>query len=72
MDEKHFGEIDVVLLCIEEARARAERAAATLRADGGEPHLVEALERTQAELSETAKTLTQGTFFAVPKAQLSL
>ena len=37
-----------------------------LRASGVEDFLVEALERTQEELSETAKLLTQRTFFAVP------
>jgi hypothetical protein len=71
-DEAQFGEIDIVLLCIEEARRRAERAAADLRADGGDDFLVEALEQCQAELSVIAKKLIQGTFFAVPKTQLEL
>ena len=71
LDEKHYGEVDVVLLYIEDARRRAERAASELRAGGAEDFLVEALEQVQSELSETAKKLTQGTFFAVPKAQLS-
>ena len=71
LDEKHYGEVDVVLLCIEDARRRAERAAAELRGSGAEDFLVEALEQAQAELSETAKKLIQGSFFAVPKAQLS-
>jgi hypothetical protein len=72
MDEKHYGEVDVVLLCIETARRRAERAASELRDGGAEDFLVEALERVQEELSATAKHLTQGTFFAVPSAQLTL
>ena len=71
LDEKHYGEVDVVLLCIEHAPRRAERAAAELRGSGAEDFLVEALEQAQAELSETAKKLIQGSFFAVPKAQLS-
>jgi predicted O-methyltransferase YrrM len=71
-DEQQYGEIDVVLLCIEDARRRAERAAAALRRGGAEDFLVEALEQAQAELSATAKRLTQGTFFAVPSAQLTL
>ncbi len=71
LDETNYGEVDVVLLCIEDARRRAERAADALRKGGAEDFLVEALERAQEELSETAKLLTQGTFFAVPKAQLS-
>ena len=60
------------MLYIEEARARAERAAEALRREGAEPHLVEALERTRDELSDVARRLRQGTFFAVPKEQLSL
>ncbi len=72
LDEKHYGEIDVVLLIIENARRRAEKAAAELRAEGAEDFLVEALEQVQDDLSEAAKKLRQGTFFAVPKAQLTL
>jgi hypothetical protein len=71
LDEKRYGEIDVVLLYVEDARRRAERAAADLRAGGAEDFLVEALEQAQEDLSQAAKRLTQGTFFAVPKAQLS-
>lgn len=72
LDEKHFAEIDVAMLYIEEARERAERAAKALRAEGAEAHLIEALERSTTELSEVARRLRQGTFFAVPKEQLSL
>lgn len=72
MDESHYSEIDAAMLYIEEARARAERAAATLRAAGAEPHLIEALERTQEQLSESGSRLMQGTLFAVPSAQTSL
>jgi hypothetical protein len=57
LDEKHYGEIDVVLLYIEDARRRAERSAAELRAGGAEDFLVEALEQVQDDLSETAKRL---------------
>ena len=70
-DEKQYGEVDVVLLYIEDARRRAERAATELREGGAEDFLVEALEQVQEELSQTAKKLIQGTFFAVPDAQLS-
>lgn len=72
MDEQHFAEIDVAMLYIEEARVRTERAAATLRASGADEHLVEALEKTQCELSDVARRLRQGTLFAVPKEQLTL
>jgi len=72
LDEHHYGEIDAVLLYIEDARRRAERAAAELRAGGAEDFLVEALAQVQHDLSRAAKRLTQGTFFAAPEAQLTL
>lgn len=72
LDEQHFGEIDVAMLYIEEARSRAERAADALRRGGADEHLVEALEKAEAELSDVARRLRQGTLFAVPKEQLSL
>ncbi|HVW89466.1 MAG TPA: hypothetical protein VHC01_08355 [Gaiellaceae bacterium] len=72
MDERHFAEIDAAMLYIEEARARAERAAKTLRGEGADAHLIEALEEAQEQLSDVARTLRQGTLFAVPDAQISL
>ena len=72
MDETHFAEIDVAMLYIEEARARAERAADTLRAEGADAHLIEALAQAQDELSGVARGLRQGTLFAVPNGQIKL
>ncbi len=72
LDEKHFAEIDVAMLYIEEARERTERAMNALRAQGADAHLVEALERSATELALVARGLRQGTLFAVPKAQLNL
>ena len=72
MDEKYFAEIDVAMLYVEEARERTARAAATLRAEGADAHLIEALERSASELSDVARRLRQGTLFAVPKEQLKL
>lgn len=72
MDEADYAEIDAAMLYIEEARGRAERAASSLRSTGADEHLVEALERTQRQLSDAARQLRQGTFFAVPSAQTSL
>ena len=70
-DEAQFLEIHSVMLYLEDARRRTERAIEALRKDGAEEHLIEALERTQEELSEMARKLRHGTFFAIPKAQLS-
>ena len=72
LDEKHFAEIDAAMLYIEEARKRAERAAAELRADGADAYLIEAMQRCEVELSDIARRLRQGTFFAAPKEQLGL
>jgi len=72
LDEKHFAEIDVAMLYIEEARERTERAMNALRAEGADAHLIEALERATAEISDVARRLRQGTFFVVPKEQLKL
>lgn len=71
MDEANFEEIEAAMLYIEEARARTERAAANLRAAGADPHLIEALEQSQQQLSDTGRSLLQGTLFAVPSAQTS-
>ena len=59
------------MLYIEQARERTERATQALRAGGADSHLFEALARSEAELSEVARRLRQGTLFAVPKQQLS-
>jgi hypothetical protein len=72
LDEAHFAEIDAAMLYIEEARARAERAAAKLKAAGAEPHLIDALDKAQERLSACARELRQGTFSAVPSAQATL
>lgn len=72
MDERHFAEIDAAMLYIEEARARAERAAKALRSEGADEHLVDALTEAQEQLSDVARVLRQGTLFAVPSGQISL
>ena len=72
LDEKHFAEIEVAMLYITEARERAERAAKALRTESADAHLIEALERSAAELSDVGRRLRQGTYFAVPKEQLNL
>ncbi len=72
VDEAHYGEVDAAMLFIEEARRRTERAASTLRQEGAEDHLVDALEQSERRLSEVARELRQGTFFAVPASQLTL
>jgi hypothetical protein len=71
-DEDSFEQIAIVELALEKSRARTERAAQALRELDADAHLVEALERTQHELSTSARRLRQGTYFAVPDAQTSI
>ena len=67
--EDSFEQVAIVELALEKSRARTERAAKALRGLDAEPHLVEAVERTQEEISATARRLRQGTYFAVPDPQ---
>jgi hypothetical protein len=72
VNERHFSEIEVVLLYISEARERAEQTAQALRKDLADEHLVEALELAERELEQLGRLLMQRTYFAVPKEQLTL
>jgi hypothetical protein len=65
VDERHFGEIERVMLNLSHARDRALKAAKELKADGAQPHLVEALERAATEMGDTYRRLMQGTYYAV-------
>ena len=64
--ESHNGEVEKVLLYISEARERAERARVAIARDGGEQHLIAALERTEEVLRQEHRRLLQATFYAVP------
>jgi len=65
MNEAHFGEIEKVLLYVSEARERAERARRELTKTGAEPHLVAALQASEAALLAEHRRLMQSTFYAV-------
>lgn len=71
VNEAHFAEVEKTLLFVSEARQRAERAAKGLAKDGADEHLVEALEEAEQELEAIHRRLMQGTYFAVPKEQLT-
>jgi hypothetical protein len=68
VNERHFAEIEKVLLYVSEARERAERAARELRRDDAESHLMEALDAAERELRDVGRRLMQGTYFSVPPA----
>jgi hypothetical protein len=72
MNERHFGEIERVMLNLSHARERALKAAKDLKTDDAQPHLVEALERAAAEMGETHRRLMQGTYYAVLEAEEQL
>jgi hypothetical protein len=72
VNEAHFAEVETTLLYISEARERAERSAKALAKAGADDHLVEALQEAEQELETLHRRLMQGTYFAVPKEQLTL
>lgn len=72
MDEAHYLEVEKTLLYVSEARQRCERTLTLLRKEGADQHLIQALERAEADLGATHRRLMQETLFAVPEAQLSM
>ncbi len=72
MIERHSSEVEKVLLYVEDARARAKRAADAVEKDGGEPHVVAALRASERQLAELHTALAQGTYYAVADATLKL
>lgn len=72
VNEEHMAEVERVLFLMSETRRRAERAARDLARAGADPHLVEALEQAERELETTIDVFFKGTYFHVPKDQLSL
>jgi hypothetical protein len=71
LDEESFRKIESTMLYLEEARARAERAAGELRKFGAEQHLVDATEQVCEDLTELARRYRHRTYFAAAKAQTS-
>lgn len=65
-------EVEQVMFVMSEARRCAERTARELRRDGAAPHLVEAVEQAERELDSTIDAFLKGSYFHVPKEQLTL
>lgn len=72
MTERHSSEVEKVLLYVEDARARAKRAADAVEKDGADAHVVAALRATEQQLAELHTKLAQGTYYAVADATLKL
>ena len=66
----HFEALDETLLLLSEARERAERAAQEVRADEGQEHIAEALERVDRELLAMHRRLMDETYFYVPASSV--
>lgn len=71
LDEASFKKIESTMLYLEEARARADRAAVEMREIGAEVHLIEATEKVRDDIAELARHYRHRTYFAAPKAQTS-
>lgn len=71
LDEESFRKIESTMLYLEEARARAERAAREMQEIGAEEHLIEATEQVCGDLTELARRYRHRTYFAAAKAQTS-
>lgn len=68
-DEDQFYEIEVLLLYISEAMDRSVKARKELLKLQAPPHLVAAVEETEAALRAGFKKLIQSTHFAPPQDQ---
>jgi hypothetical protein len=72
MTERQSSEVEKVLLYVEDARARARRAADVVEKDGAEAHVVAALRATERQLAELHTRLAQATYYAVVDLTLKL
>ncbi len=72
MNELSSSEVEKVLLFISDARDRARKARAQLRAEGAGEHVVGAMERAESSLAKAHRDLMQGTYFAVPERDKQL
>lgn len=70
MNERQSSEIEKVLLHLSDARTRTRRAAEAVAKDGADEHIVAVLADTEKQLAELHRTLSQGTYYAVPDNEL--
>lgn len=72
MTERESKEVEKVLLHVSDARSWTRRAADTLEKDGAARHVVDALRASEAQLAETHRSLSQGTYYSVSDDGLRL
>jgi hypothetical protein len=63
MTSQHLEQIEAALLCVSEARERAERAAQSLRGEDGHAELVLALENADRQLLALHGEVMRAAFF---------
>lgn len=67
-EERHFREVERIMLLIDEACRKAGRSAEELSKDGSEQYLVTALETASAALRAEHKRLMRGVYWRAPAA----
>ena len=72
MTERESSEVEKVLLHIGDARARAKRAADTVEKEGAPKYVVSALRDSEHALADLHRTLSQGTYYAVPDSTMRM
>jgi hypothetical protein len=72
VNEEHMAEVERVLFVVSEARRQAERSGRDLIREGAAPHLVAAVQRVERDLEAAIDVFFKGTYFHVPKDQLTL
>jgi hypothetical protein len=72
MTERQSSEVEKVLLYISDARARARKAAESVEKEGADEHIVAALKDSEQQLADLHRSLSQGTYYAVPGDSMKL
>lgn len=65
-EEHHFRQVETIMLLLDEACRKAERAAEELRRDGAAPHLISALETAAAASRAERKRMMRSVYWRAP------
>ncbi len=72
MTEQESKEVEKVLLRLADVRARTRKVAEALGKAGAAAHVTAAVRETERQLAELHRSLSQGTYYAVPDDGLRL
>lgn len=67
MTEAQYREVERVLLCIGDAKARAAKARDAVRKEGADTQVTDALAAVERDLAELHRKLMQQTYYAIPE-----